>query len=91
MVTAIVKKSCPYSKHKLWELSQVGFADPMDAPMEQSKDRIQTAEERDEIVRSLDIELWPWQNRCKCGRVREKDVLKANGGQCEKCRSKKNG
>ena len=88
MVTAIVKKSCPRNRDDLLKMQNVGFTEEfkLRAPMEQVRTRRQTAEERDEILRRMDIVLWDYQGRCpQCNRVREKEQLAAHGGLCEMC------
>ncbi|MCE5324902.1 MAG: hypothetical protein LLG01_00660 [Planctomycetaceae bacterium] len=88
MITTIVRKSAPWDKHTMLDLMNVGFTDEfkLHLPMERVKARTQSEADKDAIQQRLNIHLWPWQARCACGAVRDKQELKAHGGQCEKCR-----
>jgi hypothetical protein len=87
MVTCIVKKSCPWPKHKMYELMNVGFREDFKLvpPMERVQSRQASAEQMDRFDRRAGRELWPWQARCACGRVRDRKELDNHGGKCERC------
>ena len=88
-----IKPTSAHSTDHIWKMAQVGFTEkfkPVRPMQKEEYGHTATQEEFDKFAQRPGFVQWPWQGKCKCGKIVDQKELHANGGRCGTCNIQEN-